>query len=171
MTDPGFSMKFNSLFPRSRAALAALAVVIPLLAPLAACAEGVKVANAWVRPPAPGQKTASAYIELTSDRAAALVAVGSSAAARSELHSMSMDGGVMRMRALPRIELPAGQTVKLAPGGMHIMLIDVTKPLKAGDTVPLVLSVQPSGAGAGMSLTTLNVQAEVRAAAPSAHNH
>ena len=84
--------------------------------------------------------------------------------ARVEMHSMTMDGGVMRMRALPKIDLPAGQTVKLAPGGLHLMLIDVKQPLKAGDKVPLVLSIQPSGPSAGMSLTTLNLQAEVRPA-------
>src|SRR5688572_13088014 len=73
----------------------------------------VKVANAWVRAPAAGQKTAGAYVELTSGRDAALVAAGSPAAARVEMHSSTVEGGVMRMRALPRIELPAGQTVKL----------------------------------------------------------
>jgi hypothetical protein len=171
LTDPGLSMKFNPLLLRSRAALAALAATLSLVSPLAACADGVKVANAWVRAPVPGQKTASAYVELTSARDAALVAVASPAAASAELHSMSMEGGVMRMRALKRIELPAGQTVKLAPGANHVMLIDVTKPLKAGDKVPLVLSVQPSGAASGTSLTTLNVQAEVRAATPAAHSH
>ena len=117
-----------------------------------------------MRAPAPGQKTASAYVELTSDRDAALVAAGSPAAARVEMHSMTMEGGVMRMRALPRIELPAGKTVKLAPGGMHLMLIDVKQPLKAGDKVPLVLSVQPSGQRRACRSSTLQLEAEVRAA-------
>jgi copper(I)-binding protein len=80
---------------------------------------------------------------------------------------MSTEGGVMRMRALPRIDLPAGQTVKLTPGGMHVMLIDVKQPLKAGDKVPLVLSVQSSG----MSLTTVKLEAEVRTAPPEAPSH
>ena len=128
------------------------------IAPLAA-AQSVQVANAWVRATAPGQTTAGAYVELTSPTATALVAAGSPVAGRVELHSMTMDGGVMRMRALPRIALPAGQTVKLAPGGMHLMLLDVKQPLKPGDRVPLTLSLQPSG----MSLTTLKIEAEVRA--------
>jgi hypothetical protein len=76
----------------------------------------------------------------------------------------------MRMRAVPRIELPAGRTVKLGPGGLHLMLIDVRKPLKAGDKVRLVLSVQETGPAAGMSLTTLELEAEVRAGA-TAHTH
>jgi copper(I)-binding protein len=130
-------------------------------------AQSVKVGNAWVRATAPGQKTAGAYVDVTSDSNAALVAVGSPVAARAELHSMSTEGGVMRMRALPRIDLPAGQTVKLTPGGMHVMLIDVKQPLKAGDKVPLVLSVQSSG----MSLTTVKLEAEVRTAPPEAPSH
>ena len=154
-----------------RTKLSPLIFALTLMMPLAACADGVNVANAWVRPPAPGQTTASAYVELTSSRDAALVAAGSTSAARVEMHSMTVEGGVMRMRALPRIELPAGQTVKLAPGGMHLMLVDLKQPLKAGSTVPLVLSVQASGPSSGTSLTTLNVRAEVRAAAPAAHNH
>jgi copper(I)-binding protein len=136
----------------------AAAIVIAGLTAPAAFAQSVKVENAWARATVPGQKTGSVYVDLTSASNAALVAVGSPLAARAELHSMSMDGGVMRMRALPRVELPAGQTVKLAPGGMHVMLVDLKQPLKAGDKVPLTLSVQSSGT----SLTTLKIEAEVR---------
>jgi copper(I)-binding protein len=130
----------------------------------------VKVANAWVRAPVPGQPTAAAYLDLTSDRNLAVVAAGSPAAGRVEMHSMTVDGGIMRMRALPRIDLPAGKTVKLSPGGMHLMLLDLKQPMKAGDTVPLVLSLQPAGAGQS-SLTTLTVQAEVRAPGAAEHQH
>ena len=134
----------------------------------AASAQSINVANAWVRATAPGQKMAGAYVDLTSESSAALVAAGSPLAERAELHSITMDAGVMRMRALPRIELPAGQTVKLAPGGMHMMLIDIRQPLKPGDKVPLVLSIQSPGT----SLTTLKIEAEVRAAAPAEpHKH
>jgi hypothetical protein len=140
----------------------------------AAAAESdrsVEIANAWVRATAPGQKTAGAYVELTSAHNAVLVAAGSPVAAGVEMHSSSVEGGVMRMRALPRIELPAGQTVKLAPGGLHLMLVDLKQPLKVGDIVPLTLSVQPAGPTAGMSLTTITLQAEVRAAHGGAHRH
>jgi copper(I)-binding protein len=133
--------------------------------------RSVKVANAWVRAPAAGQKTLAAYLELTSDRDAALVAAGSPAAARVEMHSSTVEGGVMRMRAVPRIELPARQTVKLAPGGLHLMLIGAKQPFKPGDKVPLTLSIQPSGPTAGLSLTTINLEAEVRAAEGAAHKH
>ena len=163
--------------PTRRALLAfvtTLTIALPAISAGDAASTGssVRIADAWVRAPAPGQKTAVAYIEVTSDRDAAIVAAGSPAAARVEMHSTTTEGGVMRMRALPRIELPAGKTVKLAPGGIHLMLIDVKKPLKSGDRVPFTLSVQPTGAAAGMSLTTLQLEAEVRAAGPAeSHKH
>jgi copper(I)-binding protein len=159
-------------FKQTLPALRALCVLAALAAPLAFAAQSttssVKVENAWARATAPGQKTGSVYVDLTSASNAALVAAGSPLAERAELHSMSTEGGVMRMRALPRVELPAGQTVKLAPGGIHVMLVDLKQPLKPGDKVPLTLSVQSSG----MSLTTLKVEAEVRAAgAANPHQH
>jgi copper(I)-binding protein len=148
-----------------------LCAVATLALPITSgAAEAVKVANAWVRAPVPGQPTAAAYLDLTSDRNLAVVAAGSPAAGRVEMHSMTVDGGIMRMRALPRIDLPAGKTVKLSPGGTHLMLLDLKRPMKAGDTVPLVLSLQPTGAGQS-SLTTVTVQAEVRAPGAVEHQH
>jgi periplasmic copper chaperone A len=143
---------------------------IALLLASGAFAQSVKIENAWARATVPGQKTGSVYVDLTSAADSALVAIGSPVAERAELHSMSMDGGVMRMRALPRIELPAGKTVKLAPGGMHVMLVGLKQPLKAGDKIPVTLSLQASG----MSPTTLKLEIPVRAAdaaAESAHKH
>ncbi|MDB5864058.1 MAG: hypothetical protein JWO70_1864 [Betaproteobacteria bacterium] len=160
-------------FKRTSKTLRALCVLTAaaLAAPLVhaqSTAPSVKVENAWARATAPGQKTGSVYVDLTSASNAALVAAGSPVAERAELHSMSTEGGVMRMRALPRLELPAGQTVKLAPGGIHVMLVDLKQPLKPGDKVPLTLSVQSSGT----SLTTLKIEAEVRAnGSAAAHNH
>jgi periplasmic copper chaperone A len=144
----------------------ASAVALLLVASTAAAAD-VKVDNAWARTPAPGQKNASAYVELTSAADAALVSASSPFAGRVELHSMTLDGGVMRMRPLSRIELPAGRTVKLAPNGMHLMVLDLKQPLKTGDKLPLVLRIQPSAGPA----TTLKVEAQVRAAASSGHVH
>ncbi len=132
-----------------------------------AAAADVKIDNAWARAPAPGQKTASAYVELTSAADAALVSASSPFAGRVELHSMTLDGGVMRMRPLSRIELPAGRTVKLAPNGMHLMVLDLKQPLKVGDKLSLVLRIQPMAGSA----TTLKIEAEVRPAAPSGHVH
>ena len=136
-------MKFNCRL-RAVALLGVLAAVSAL--PLAAlAAEVVGVKNAWARPTAPGQKTAGAYMELESAVAAVVVAVESAAAAKAELHMMSMDGGVMRMRPVQKIDLPAKKTVKLAPGGLHVMLIDIKRPLKAGDKLPLTLTIEGAG--------------------------
>jgi copper(I)-binding protein len=141
-----------------RHCVAGLLVACALAAPVAV-AQSVKAANVWARATAPGQNTAGVYFDLTSERDAALVAAGSPVAARAELHAMTLDGGVMRMRPLARVDLPAGQTVRLTPSGMHLMLVDLKQPLKAGDNLPLVLSIQSSGS----SLTTLKVEAQVRA--------
>jgi copper(I)-binding protein len=120
--------------------------------------RGVSVAQAWARATVPGQKVAGVYLDIRSDRAAVLTAVRSPLAASAEIHSMSNDNGVMRMRRLPRLDLPAGETVRLAPGGNHIMLLDITRPLHAGERVPLVLTVERNGKKA-----SVQVQAEVRA--------
>ena len=144
---------------RIKHTLFAFSVLVASFTATGADAPSVRVANAWARATVPGQNTGAAYVDLTSDRGAALVAAGSPLAGRVELHSMTNDGGVMRMRQLPKVELPAGQTVKLEPNGIHLMLVDLKQPLKPGDKLPLVLSVQSSG----MSLTTLKIEAEVRA--------
>ena len=141
-----------------RHCVAGLLIAFALAAPLAV-AQSVKAANVWARATAPGQNTASVYFDLTSDRDAALVAAASSAAARAELHAMVLDGGIMRMRPLARVDLPGGQTVRFTPNGMHLMLVDLKQPLKAGDNLPLVLSIQSSGS----SRTTLKLKAQVRA--------
>ena len=147
-----------------RCALSAL-LVTACSAP-ADAAQPATVKDAWVRVPAPGQKVAAAYMELTSLTALALVSVASPLAGRGELHSMSVEGGVMRMRPLGKIELPAGRTVKLAPGGLHVMLFDVRQPLKPGEKVPLVLTVQRTD----FSRVVFTIEAEARAAAPG-HGH
>lgn len=142
-------------------------IAAPVLSTPGFAAEAVNVGNAWARATAPGQKAAGAYMEIISAADAALVGVETPVAARAELHSMSMDGGVMRMRALEKIDLPARKAVKLAPGGFHVMLLDIKQPLKAGDKVPLTLTVR----GAGAALSTIKVEAEVRAVgAAAAHS-
>ena len=146
--------------------VANVAVIALLFASSALGAESVTTANAWTRATVPGQSVAGAYFDITSVAPAALVAVESPAAKKAELHMMSMDGGVMKMRAVQKIELPAQQTVSLKPGGYHVMLIDIKRELKAGERVPLKIVVQD---GRGVK-TSLNVEAEVRAAAPPAQH-
>jgi periplasmic copper chaperone A len=117
-----------------------------------------EVKDAWVRATVPGQKVAGAYLEIRSRSAARLVGVRSSVAKSAEIHSMSNDGGVMKMRHLDALELPAGQSVPLEPNGNHIMLFDIKQPLVAGTRVPLTLIIEQNG-----KKQSLAVQAEVRA--------
>jgi periplasmic copper chaperone A len=94
--------------------------------------------------------------------------VESPVAGRVEMHTMTMEGDVMRMRHVPRVELPAGKPVKLAPGGLHLMLFGVKEPLVPGARVPLALTVESADGGR----STVRIDAEVRTAAPAAqHKH
>ena len=101
----------------------------------------------FARATPPGARTGGAYFTVdnagkTDDR---LVAVSSPAAAHAELHAMAMDGGVMRMRALGALAIPAGGKLMLAPGGNHVMLLDLKRPLVAGESVPLMLTFEKAG--------------------------
>ena len=148
----------------ARAALAAGGAVLAA----AAQAQPASVKDAWVRAPAPGQKVVGVYMEIVSRTNAALVAVASPLAARAELHRMALEDGVMKMRPLERIELPAGTAVKLAPGGLHVMLIDLKQPLQRGEKVPLTLTVLQLDSG---SRSVFTIRAEVRDADAKAHHH
>jgi hypothetical protein len=128
--------------------LFALAVALGAMTTAAMAQTGqVKVENAWARATPAGASTAAIYLTLEAPAADKLVSVATPAAREADLHTMSMDNGVMRMRALPGgIDLPAGQKVTLKPGGMHIMLSALTGPLKEGEKIPLTLTFAKSGA-------------------------
>jgi hypothetical protein len=121
-------------------------LLLLLLALLAAAnvlaKEGLEVDGAWARATVPGQMVASVYMNLTSSKPAKLIKVESSIAGTAEIHFMRMKGDVMEMREIKELKLPAGKTVTLAPGGYHIMLFDLKRPLKTGETVPLKLTIR-----------------------------
>jgi copper(I)-binding protein len=100
------------------------------------------VTGAWVRATVPQQSASGAFMQLHSPNAARLVAVSSPAARSVELHQMEMRGQLMKMREVDGIDLPAGQTVNLASGGFHIMLVGLTQQIKEGDSVPLSLVIE-----------------------------
>lgn len=117
---------------------------------LSAAASGVaraqvEVTDAWVRATVPGQKVAAAYMSLRATPAGRLVGVETKAAGSAEIHSMTHEGGVMKMRRIDALELPAGHSVVLEPGGYHIMLFDPVKPLTQGQRVALKLIVEQGG--------------------------
>jgi copper(I)-binding protein len=102
-----------------------------------AAQAAVTVKDAWVRGTVPAQKTTGAFATLTSTEDAKLVAVKSPAAKTVEVHRSEMHGGMMHMEAVDAVPLPAGKAVKLEPGGFHVMLIGLTRPIQAGTKVPL----------------------------------
>jgi hypothetical protein len=126
-------------------------------ASLPAWAADISVSNAWARATVPGQQVSGAYMQIRSDADARLVSASSPAVPRVEMHEMKMDGDVMRMREVKAIELPKGKTVSLEPGGFHIMLMNLPKPIAAGDVIPLILTVESGG-----KQQTVEVKAEAR---------
>ena len=99
----------------------------------------VAVKDAWVRTTVPGQKGTGAFMSLTAKSDLRLVGVSSPVAGVAEVHEMKMNGDVMQMRAVSGVDLPAGKTVALQPGGFHVMLLDLKTALPKNATVPLTL--------------------------------
>ena len=119
------------------------AIVTALLsAPAWAQTAAVKVEGAWARASVQGQKATGAFMRLTAKDGARLVRAESPAAGLAEVHEMKMEGDIMKMRAVPALDLPAGKTVELKPGGYHVMLLDLKAPLAKDSTVPLTLVFQ-----------------------------
>jgi len=113
-----------------------------LVAMLLACskqAPEINITDNWVRATAEGQDVGAAYMTITSASDTSLVKVESSASDSIEIHSMSMENGIMKMRMLEQLDLKAKTPNKLAPGGFHLMLFDLKNPLKAGETVSFSL--------------------------------
>lgn len=136
-------------------------------ASLNAVAAEVAVTDAWARATMPGQKVSGAYMRIQSDADAKLIGASSPAVPRVEVHEMKMDGDIMRMREVTAIELPKGKAVMLEPGGYHIMLMNLPKPIAAGDLIPLTLTIESGG-----KRQTVEVQAKARAPnQPAQHDH
>lgn len=110
-------------------------------------AGDIQVEKAWARASAPGQDTGSVDLTLTSKQAATLIGATSTACQSVQLHSMTMaqDTGMMQMREVDKIDLPAGKAINLGSSGYHLMLIGLKSPLKAGDSVPLKLNFKVGG--------------------------
>jgi periplasmic copper chaperone A len=142
--------------------LAMVGVLFAALTVAAAEQPGeVTVANAWARATPGGAKNGAVYMSITAEPGAGdrLVAAKSEAARSVELHISDHEGGVVRMRRLDALEVPAGQTVRLSPGGHHLMLLDLKQPLKTGDRVKLTLVFEKAG--------ELTVEASIRALSSS----
>jgi len=103
-------------------------------------ASDFMITNAWARATPPGQEVASVDLTITGLQAATLVAVSSTISKSVELHHMAEIDGMMSMREVQGIDLPAGKRFMLGKRGYHLMLQGLTSPLKAGETLPLKLT-------------------------------
>jgi periplasmic copper chaperone A len=120
-------------------------------------AANIRVEAPWARATAPGQPVGGAFMKLTSDASAQLIGASSPVAGTVQIHMMKMQDGVMIMRELKSLPLPRGKTVELAPGGYHIMLMDLKQPLRAGENLPITLKVK-----SGKKIQHIEVNAQVR---------
>ena len=100
----------------------------------------IKIENAWVRATVPQQQATGAFMRITSSEPVKLMAVSTKVAKTNEIHEMKMEGDVMKMRAhLNGLDIPANKPVELKSGGYHLMMMELEKTVKAGDTVQLQL--------------------------------
>lgn len=131
--------------------------------------HGIKVGDLtieepWARATAAGQANGAAYLKIRNGGATdKLVSASAPVAGVVELHTHLMDGTTVRMRKVEAIDVAGGAITELKPGGLHVMLIGLKAPLKAGEKFPLTLKFERAG--------EVKVDVEVRAAAPGSHKH
>jgi copper(I)-binding protein len=129
------------------AALSAMVIAAPVRADDVKAGDLV-ISQAWSRATPGGAKVAGGFLTIenkgtTADR---LVGVSADIAGKADVHEMATDNGVMKMRALDKgLVIDPGKTVKLAPGGYHLMLQELKGPLKQGDKVPVTLQFEKAG--------------------------
>lgn len=147
-----------------------LLAALGILACQASWASPVTVSKAWIRPTAPGQTVAGAYLDILSRQPARLIAASSPVSPDVQIHWMQMDGDVMRMREVTAIELPKNKTVSLKPGGYHLMLMQLKKPIQAGETVPLTLVIETQRKRRTVKVNAL-AQSQPTEESHDAHDH
>ena len=148
-------LRHGNIWPR-------VAALLFLLCPawLAAATDGpagsIHVAQAWSRPTPPVGATGAAYLTITNSgsKPDRLLGASTPTAVSAEINETRHSQGIEQMRRLESVEIPAGQTLRLEPGALHIMLLDLVRPLKAGAQYPLTLNFRDAGA--------VTVQVQVR---------
>jgi copper(I)-binding protein len=139
--------------------LLALIFSLTLLSSCGKPSPSVQISDNWVRATEDGQDVGAAYMTLTSNTDTTLTSVESSVSDSIEIHSMTMDNGVMKMRMLDELALKAGKPTELAPGGYHLMLFDLKKALKAGEEVSFTLHFKDAQG----KETVVNVNSPIKA--------
>ncbi len=140
---------------------AAAALAIALTAHAQRSAD-VDVKSAWARPTVAGQMGTGAFMHLTSKEGARLLSASSDVAGVVEIHEMAMEGNVMRMRPIRNLDLPPGSTVELKPGGHHMMLMDLKRPLTSGEKIKVDLRLETRD----KKLVTQPIEVDIRPLAP-----
>lgn len=142
--------------------LAMAAVMAMALAAHAQRSADIDVKSAWARPTVAGQMGTGAFMNLTSRDGARLLGASSDVAGVVEIHEMAMEGNVMRMRPIRSLDLPAGGTVELKPGGHHMMLMDLKRPLATGEKIKVELRLETRD----KKVVTQPIEIEIRPRAP-----
>ena len=125
--------------------LLAFAASLALASAALAQTSQLEVSDAWARATPGKAENGVAYLTIRSPTSDRLVSASSPVAKKGELHTMEMAGMVMKMRPLAGLDIPAGQPVALKPGGEHIMLLGLTRPLREGQSFPLTLNFEKAG--------------------------
>jgi periplasmic copper chaperone A len=161
----------NFMKPKHSLTIAANFVVAVLLATTAfaqpASPKPPTVFDIWVKTTPPGGTVSGAYMHIKSATAVKLVKASTPAAGLVEIHEMKMNDGIMEMRALDALDIPADQLIDLKPSGKHIMLMQVKAPIKQGDKVPLTLTFEDASKRA----IVVNVMAIAQEKDVSHHRH
>ncbi|MFJ3115761.1 copper chaperone PCu(A)C [Pseudomonas protegens] len=139
--------------------LKAALLLVSLLGLGGTASAATQVDNAWVRATVAGQHASGAFMDLTASSDSKLVEVQSPVAKNVQIHQSSMHNDVMSMQQVDAVALPAGQKVSLDTHGYHVMLMELTGQIKAGDKVPLTLTVE----NAKGEKETIKVEAQARA--------
>jgi periplasmic copper chaperone A len=158
-----------------RILVSTFAIVLAAFAPPAYAkdyhAGSLDIAGPWSRATPQGASVAAGYLTIknTGSTADRLVGGASDAAAKFEVHEMSMDGGVMKMRPIQGgLEIKPGETVELKPQGLHIMFVGLKKPLKQGDHVKATLEFEKAGK-VDVDFDVTGMGGPARPAAPAGH--
>jgi copper(I)-binding protein len=128
--------------------LLVVAACFVVASPALAQTGQLEVSDAWARATPAKAENGVAYLTIRTPTPDRLASVSSPVAKKAELHTMEMAGMVMKMRPLAGLDIPAGQSVTLKPGGEHIMLMGLNGPLREGQSFPLTLTFEKAGARA-----------------------
>ena len=130
-----------------------------------AAEPSLKVFDVWAKTTVPGGSVSAAYMHIKSGKPLKLIKVETPLTNMAELHDMKMKDGVMEMKAVDAINIPANKLIDLKPGGLHIMLIKVNKPINKGDDVPLTLTFENE------AKKTFTVDVKAKGQEKDSHSH